>query len=84
MKLKVPLSQYSITMSPIKGVRVIDPKSRDKAFFVYGFAKSARANISADELKAFKKMASELLSYCGAMLEEAIDEGKLFEVMPNE
>jgi len=67
------------------GVRtIIAYRIEDKAFFVYGFAKSARANISADELKAFKKMANELLSYRGASLDEAINEGKLFEVMPNE
>lgn len=35
------------------GVRtIIAYRIEDKAFFVYGFAKSARANISADELKA--------------------------------
>ena len=35
------------------GVRtIIAYRIEDKAFFVFGFAKSARANISADELKA--------------------------------
>ena len=29
-------------------------KSGDKAFFVYGFAKNALANVSADELRALK------------------------------
>lgn len=29
-------------------------RAGDKAFFVYGFAKNARANISAKELKALK------------------------------
>jgi hypothetical protein len=38
-------------------------KAGNKAFFVYGFAKNARANISADELKALKYLAKELLKY---------------------
>jgi len=67
------------------GVRtIIAYRIEDKAFFVYGFAKNTRANISNDELKAFKKMANELLSHCDAMLDKAINEGKLFEVMTNE
>ena len=30
----------------------------DKAFFIYGFAKSERANVSGDELKALKLLAN--------------------------
>jgi hypothetical protein len=32
-------------------------KSADKAFFIYGFAKNARANVTAEELKALKLLA---------------------------
>jgi hypothetical protein len=37
--------------------------SGNKAFFVYGFAKNARANVSMDELKALKRLAKELMNY---------------------
>ena len=52
-------------------------KVRNKAFFVYGFAKNARANISTDELKALKRLAKELLSYSDKALTEAIKHGVL-------
>ena len=56
----------------------------DRAFFVYGFAKSARANISADELKALKRLAKELLGYNDRELREAIQHGTLIEVEGDE
>ncbi|NYS60439.1 type II toxin-antitoxin system RelE/ParE family toxin [Vreelandella salicampi] len=52
----------------------------NKAFFVYGFAKNSRANISADELKALKHLAKELLGYGEKALAEAIKHGALIEV----
>jgi len=52
----------------------------DKAFFVYGFAKNARANISTDELKVLKHLAKELLSYSNKSLIEAMKHGVLNEV----
>ena len=55
-------------------------KVNDKAFFVYGFAKNARANISIDELKALKHLAKELLNYSDKGLTEAIEYGELIEV----
>ena len=33
-----------------------------RAFFVYGFAKSARANLRRDELEAFRLLADEFLT----------------------
>ncbi|MCB1690946.1 MAG: type II toxin-antitoxin system RelE/ParE family toxin [Halioglobus sp.] len=51
-----------------------------KAFFVYGFAKSARGNISADELRALKYLAKELLGYSDKVLKQAIEYGELIEV----
>ena len=38
-------------------------KSDDKAFFIYGFAKNQRDNINDNELKALKRLASELFKY---------------------
>jgi hypothetical protein len=52
----------------------------DKAFFVYGFAKNERANISEKELKALKLLATELLSYTKPSLTKAIKAGELIEV----
>ncbi|MBE0507926.1 MAG: type II toxin-antitoxin system RelE/ParE family toxin [Marinospirillum sp.] len=63
------------------GVRtLLAYKIGNKAFFVYGFAKNARANISAYELKALKVLAKELLAYSDEALSEAIKHGALAEV----
>lgn len=59
-------------------------KIKDKAFFMYGFSKNQRANISAKELMALKRLASELLSYSVAKLKKAIENGELIEVKDNE
>lgn len=53
----------------------------DKAFFVYGFAKNARANISAKELKALKLYADALLNYSKAELNKTVKSGELIEVV---
>lgn len=50
------------------------------AFFVYGFAKNERANISDKELKALKLLAIELLGYTHPALARAIKAGELIEV----
>jgi hypothetical protein len=52
----------------------------DKAFFVYGFAKNERANISAKQLKALKLLATQLLAYTNPTLTKAINAGELIEV----
>jgi hypothetical protein len=50
------------------------------AFFVYGFAKNERANISDKELKALKLLATQLLGYTPPALTKAIKAGELIEV----
>ena len=55
-------------------------RSGDKAFFVYGFAKNELANVSADELKALRLLAKELLGYSDGSLAVALRQGILFEV----
>lgn len=66
------------------GVRtLLAYKSGDKAFFVYGFAKSARANVSTDELKALKHLAKELMNYSDKTVTKAIRHGALIEVENN-
>jgi hypothetical protein len=63
------------------GIRVLVAFRReDKVFFIYGFAKKERANISAKELTALKLLASELLGYTGAILARAVAAGELIEV----
>jgi hypothetical protein len=59
-------------------------RARDRAFFVYGFAKQARANIRADELAALKKLAGELLRYTETDLTQALQSGALVEVAYHE
>lgn len=52
----------------------------EQAFFIYGFSKNERSNISQKELKALKLLASELLGYTSAVLENAVKAGELIEV----
>ena len=55
-----------------------------RAFFVYGFAKSERANISQDELAALKELSTELLAYTEGEIMRAVASGPLIEVTCNE
>ncbi len=55
-------------------------KAEDRAFFVYGFAKNHQDNISETELKALKKLSSELLSYSEQDLLIAIKKGIFKEI----
>ena len=52
----------------------------DRAFFIFGFAKNERANVSKDELKALKLLAKELLSYPVTSLSLAVRSGELIEI----
>jgi hypothetical protein len=66
------------------GVRtLLAYKSGEKAFFVYGFAKNVRVNVSAGELKALKHLAKELMNYSDKALTKAIQHGALIEVKDN-
>lgn len=55
-------------------------KLSDKAFFVYGFAKNVRANISNKDLKALKLYAATLFAYSNKELEKAVKDGALIKV----
>ena len=59
-------------------------KAGRHAFFVYGFAKSERANISAKELKALKKLADELFGYSPAQIATAEKAGELIELVDDD
>jgi len=49
-------------------------------FFVYGFEKNDRTNISDDELEALKDVAEQLLARTGKQLNDATNDGSLTEI----
>lgn len=49
-------------------------------FFIYGFEKNDRANITDDELEALKDIAEQLLARTGKQLDEAVQDGSLQEI----
>lgn len=55
-------------------------KVHQKAFFIYGFSKNQRDNISDKELQALKLLATKLLAFDEAALKQAIDAQELDEV----
>ena len=55
-------------------------RSGSHVFFVFGFAKSERANISKEELAAFRKLADSLLTLGPEHLMRAVEAGELIEV----
>ncbi len=56
-------------------------KAGRHTFFAYGFAKSERANVSAKELRALKKLADELLGYSAVKISAAEAAGELIELV---
>jgi hypothetical protein len=63
------------------GVRTLVATNRnDRWFFVFGFAKNARTNISNRELDALQKLASDLLNLPSADLNTAVAKATLEEI----
>ena len=56
----------------------------DRAFFVYGFAKSDRADLDRDEEAMFKKAAIQVLGLSEAQLAELVANGQFSEVIEND
>jgi len=56
----------------------------NKAFFIYGFAKNERADISDKELRSLKMLAKELMSYTAAALTKAMKAGELIRIEVND
>ena len=56
-------------------------RQAERAFFVYGFAKNDRANIKQNELKAFVKLADQMLGYDDTALTAAMKNGTITEIM---
>ena len=54
----------------------------DKAFFVYGFAKSVMDNIDKDDVKGFKKLARVMLSASEKQLKIMLAAKELEEIEP--
>jgi hypothetical protein len=55
-------------------------KAGGHSFFAHGFAKNEKANVSAKELAALKKLAETLLGLSEADIDRAIGAGELIEV----
>lgn len=53
-------------------------------FFVYGFEKNDKANISDDELDALQTLAKDLLARTGQQLDAAVTDGSLQEICDDE
>ena len=49
-------------------------------FFVFGFEKNDRANVSAEELEALQDLASDLLVRTPVQLDAAVTDGTLLEI----
>ena len=56
----------------------------DRAFFVFGFAKNERSNVSDKELRTLKRLALELLGYDAWGLAQARRVGEVYEVESDE
>lgn len=59
---------------------IVALKKEDKAFFVYGFEKNKRSNISATDSVIYKKMAKLLFSYNNKKIAIAIKNKTIIEV----
>ncbi len=62
------------------GRTIICYKHADKAFYIHGFAKNEKTNLSSKELHAFKELAKVLLSLTNENLNKAIKKGNFIEV----
>ena len=55
-------------------------RSGEKTFYVYGFAKSERANISENEKRYFKEAAKEYFSLTDEQINKRVELGRLIEL----
>lgn len=55
-------------------------RHEERAIFAFGFAKSDKANLSAAELKVYKKAAKIVLALSQAQIDVEVREERLFEV----
>ena len=63
------------------GVRTLLATNRGRRwFFVFGFEKNDRANISDEELAALQALAADLLARTAQQLDQAVADGALQEI----
>ena len=63
------------------GVRTLVATNRgNRWFFLFGFEKNDRANITEEELEGLQALASDLLARTGKQLNDAVDDGMLQEI----
>lgn len=63
------------------GVRTLVATNKENRwFFVFGFEKNERANISDEELEGLQLIAADLLARTGPQLDEAVADGALQEI----
>jgi hypothetical protein len=77
MKKRVPLPGRGKS----GGARTLVATNRgDRWFFVFGFEKNERANISAEELEALQAIAADLLKLAAKELHAQVETGALQEI----
>ena len=59
---------------------IVATKKGKRWFFIFGFAKNDKANITASELERLQSFASDLVSLSDKSLDEVVKEGKLVEI----
>jgi hypothetical protein len=59
-------------------------RNAERAFFVYGFAKSEHANINVAEAAALKSLAVNVLNLSEKLLKELLEQGIYTEVSKND
>jgi hypothetical protein len=61
---------------------IVATKHEGTWFFLYGFNKNERSDISDKEKRAFEEMAKGLLSFTEKEIKQAIQNGNVLEVLP--
>ncbi|MGL5037751.1 MAG: type II toxin-antitoxin system RelE/ParE family toxin [Aeromonas sp.] len=56
-------------------------RTEDRAFYMFGFAKNERDNVTKEETLALRKLAKELLSFTAPELDKAVKDRRLFEIL---
>jgi hypothetical protein len=59
---------------------IVAYRTKDRAFFLYAFAKNERENIEDGELQTLRDIGNELLAHGDSALDEAVRNGKLQEI----
>ena len=63
---------------------VILYQARQRSFFVYGFPKNERENITEDDLRGYREFAAQMLVYDEGLLEQAVKDKLWKEVRCDE